>query len=606
MKWFTCLFSVLVLLAPAALNASEEAGDPKPKARTKAVKPIVAVYDLDGSLSESGNAPSSLISLSMSADRPLTLLELSRSLEKAADDSRVKAVVLDVDEVEMDFAQVQEVRRRLMAVREAGKDVWLYTEGLGNRTALLGSAANHFTVMPEATSRFHGVHVESMYFKGLLDKAGVVAEVIHIGDFKNFGEMFNRDGPSDEASRQSEELIDCVFRQIVGDVAGGRGMDADMVRAIIDDPLLKPADLVAKGLADHAMYRTEFLKMIRETYGEDANYDRGYELPDLEGPEITGMMDLFKLAFSSSSDRRSKTEYVAVVTLDDDITDESVAPLRTRIIKLAKDEKAKALVLRVNSPGGSAPASDVLWEATTEWKESGKPFVVSMGGVAASGGYYVSSAADRIFAEAGTITGSIGVVGMKFNFAGAMEKLGITSHSTQRGANAGLMSMTRGFTDSEAELVRKSMEDVYRTFKQRVADGRGEALKGELEPMAGGRVFSGMRALELGLVDEIGGLVEAVAHAAKAAGMEKPEVRLLPEPKSGFEGLFVKPEKDDELIRAGPTRSARGQMEAALRQSGLAIALPQRLRSATARLLSRLEAFADSRVLLLGPDLRIR
>ena len=249
---------------------------------------------------------------------------------------------------------------------------------------------------------------------------------------------------------------------------------------------------------------------------------------------------------------------------------------------------------------------DVLWEATEEWKASGKPFVVSMGGVAASGGYYVSSAAERIFAEAGTITGSIGVVGMKLNLAGAMEKLGITSHSTSRGANAGMMSMTRGFTQTEADAVRKSMEDVYRTFKQRVTDGRGEALKGDLETMAGGRVFSGRQALDLGLVDEIGGLTEAVAHTAKSAGLENPEVRLLPEPKSGFEGLFAKPEKDDELIRARAANTAANPIGSTLGQSGLVAGLPEPLRSATARLLSRVEAFAESRVLLLGPDLLIR
>ena len=593
-----------LLLSSPSMIAAEKTG-PDADAKVKSPKPVVAVYDLDGLLAESGDAASPADLFSMSPERPLTLLELSRSLEKAAADSRVKAVVIDADEAAMDFAQIQEVRRRLQAVRAAGKDVWLYTEALNNGTALLGSAANHFTLMPEADCAFSGVRSESMYFKGLLEKAGVAAEVIHIGDFKSFGEMFYRDGPSDEARLQTEELVDCIYRQIVADVAEGRGIEAEAVRGIIDDPLLRPADLVAKKLADHVLHRTDFVKRIRDTYGKDAVFDREYELPDLDGPEITGMMDFFKLAFSQASDRKTKTDYVAVVALEGDISDKSVAPVRSQILKLAKDDKAKALVLRVNSPGGSALASEVLWEATAEWKETGKPFVVSMGGMAASGGYYVSCGADRIFAEAGTITGSIGVVGMKFSFAGAMEKLGITSHSTQRGTHAGMMAMTRGFSPVEAEMVRKSMEKVYQTFKQRVTEGRGKALKGELEPLAGGRVFSGSRALELGLVDALGGLSEAIAHAAKAAGMDKPAVRLLPEPKSSFEGLFAKPEPDDEWIRTGSTHPLADQVEAALRQAGLVAALPHPLRTAVTQLLARLDAFADCRVMLLGPDLQI-
>ncbi len=602
------LFPVLALMVTVFPLDAEEAASPQANPTTaKADKPIVVVYDLEGRLSESGNTEPSLLDLSMSPSRPLTLFDLSRSLEKAAADGKVKAVVLDADQAQMDFAQVQEIRRRLAAVRAAGKDVWLYTEALNNATALLGSVANHFTLMPEADCSFHGVISESIYFKGLLDKAGVIAEVIHIGDFKSFGEMFYRDGPSDEARQQQESLIDSVFQQVVTDVAASRKLDKSVVLALIDDATLRPSNMLDKGMADHLMHRTDFVRKVRETYGKDAKYDSSYELPDLEGPEITGMMDLLKLAFSSVGDRRAmKADYLAVVALDGDISDESVAPVRSQILKLAKDDKARGLILRVNSPGGSALASDVLWEATEEWKATGKPFVVSMGGVAASGGYYVSSAAERIFAEAGTITGSIGVVGMKLNLAGAMEKLGITSHSISRGANAGMMSMTRGFTETEANAVRKTMEDVYRTFKHRVTDGRGKALKGDLEPMAGGRVFSGSQALELGLVDEIGGLAEAVAHIAKAIGSKDPDVRLLPEPKSGFEGLFAKPEKDEELIRASATSSAAAtQIHSSLGRSGFLSVLPDPLRSVTARLLSRVEAFAESRVLLLGPEIRI-
>jgi protease-4 len=262
----------------------------------------------------------------------------------------------------------------------------------------------------------------------------------------------------------------------------------------------------------------------------------------------------------------------------------------------------------VNSPGGSAKASEVLWEATDEWNATGKPFVVSMGGVAASGGYYVSSAADRIFAGEGTITGSIGVVGMKIVVAEAMEKIGITTSTTQRGKNAGAMSMMRGFSEEEAKQVRESMTEVYTTFKKRVTDGRGKALKGDLESLAGGRVFSGKDALEIGLVDEIGGLHHAIAWVSGEAKLENPEVKLLPEPKSGLEGLFAQPDKleDDEIIRASLAPTPATQLRAMIKNSGVLETLPEPAKSAVVRLASRLEAFRKSQVLLIGPDFELR
>lgn len=577
-------------------------------AAEKERKPIVAVYDLEGVVTESGREDAATFRLTMDASRPLTLLDVSRSLRKAAADDGVKAVVMDADGAYLDFAQIQEIRRLLLRVRDAGKDVWFYTEHFSNGTALLGSAANHFTLMPEADCSFHGIHAESLYFKGLLDKIGVRAEVIHIGDFKSFGETFYRTGPSEQAKQQEEQLISSVFGQVVDDVAAGRGLEVGKVRSIIDDGTLNAAGMVDAGMADHLLHRTDFVRKLREAYGEETEFDRHYELPDLDGPEINGLMDLFKMMFSEGGATKSRKDFIAVVAMDGDITEESVAPVRTQILKLAKEARAKGLVLRVNSPGGSALASEVLWEAADEWKATGKPFVVSMGGVAASGGYYISSGADRIFAEAGSITGSIGVVGMKFVVGGAMEKLGISTHATQRGKHAGVMSMTRGFSDDEARLVRKSMEDVYGTFKKRVSEGRGKALKGELESLAGGRVYSGNQALEIGLIDEIGGLGEALAHISSKAGLEDPDVRLLPEPKSGLEGLFAPPEEpgDDEIVRATMVPQAAGRLQEILRAAGLADTLPGPTRAAIYRLAGRLEAFQKSKILMLAPDFDLR
>ena len=297
-----------------------------------------------------------------------------------------------------------------------------------------------------------------------------------------------------------------------------------------------------------------------------------------------------------------------MVALDSGISNETIAPVRAEVLRLLKDEHAKALVLRVDSPGGSALASEVLWEATDEWKATGRPFIVSMGGVAASGGYYVSAGADRIFAEEGTITGSIGVVGMKLVLGGAMEKLGITTHATQRGAKAGAMSMTKPFSEEESKMVRDSMLAVYGTFKKRIENGRGARLKGDLEGMAGGRVYTGNRALELGLVDEIGGLGEAIAHAAEEAEVDADSVKLVPEPKSPLEGLFAKPERraEGEIVRMGGGEASPA-VEAVLATLGEAklSALPEPLRETVGAALERIAAAGDSTIQLIGPQISI-
>lgn len=588
----------LSLLAASALAASA----------AEETKPVVAVYDLEGVISESGRAETSLLGLDLGAERPLTTFDLTRSLEKAAADPNVKAVVVDADGAKLGLAQIQELRNRLGAVRQAGKDVWIYSEQLQNGTALLGSAANHFVLMPEADCSFSGIHAESMYFKGLLDRLGVAADVIHIGDFKSFGENYYRTGPSDFAQKQEEELIDSIFNRIVNDVAEGRKLTPAKVRELVDLGTMTAADAKNAGLADETLHRTDFNAKLKQTYA-GAKFDPAYELPDLDGPEITGMMDIVKLMFSEGKKTKARKDYVAVVALEGDITDESIAPVRAEILKLRKDDKAKALVLRVDSPGGSALASEVLWEATDEWKATGRPFAVSMGGVAASGGYYVSAGADRIFAESGTITGSIGVVGMKFVLGGAMEKLGITTHTTQRGKNAGVMSMAHAYTPEEADLIRKSMLQVYGTFKKRVTDGRKDKIKGDLEALAGGRVYSGAKALEIGLVDELGGLGDTIHWAAKQAKLETGEARLTPEPKSAVEGLFASKRKkdkdDDEIVRFGGGTAPSVRLKQSLLQSGLLETLPEPAREALGRLASRMDSFRRTEVLLLGPDLRI-
>ncbi|MDB6079138.1 MAG: hypothetical protein JWO82_2885 [Akkermansiaceae bacterium] len=588
------IFASLVALTLAAQAAEES-------------KPTVAIYDLEGKLSEAGRPQASLLDFGgMQADRPLTLFDLTRSLAKAAEDPDVKAVVLDIDDAELGLAQLQEIQTRLKAIRAAGKDVWLYSDTFSNATALLGANANHFTLMPEGDVSFSGVHSESMYYKGLLDKVGVQADVIHIGDFKSYGEEYYRTGPSEYAQKQRDELIGGVYDQIVASVSEGRKLPKEKITEMIDRGTFTAKEAKDAGLVDDLKYRTDFSETIKKTYA-GANLNRSYELPDLDGPEIKGIFDVFKMMFKDDKSKHSKDDFVAVVALDSDISDDSIAPVRAEILKLVKDEHAKALVLRVNSPGGSALSSEVLWEATDEWTKTKRPFVVSMGEVAASGGYYVSSGAEKIFAEPGTITGSIGVVGMKMVIGGALEKLGITTSATQRGKNAGAMSMYRPYSEDEAKLIRESMLSVYGTFKKRVQDGRSAKLKGDLESLAGGRVYTGTRGLEIGLVDEIGGLEEAIDYAAEKAGLTADDAKLRPEPKSMIEGLFSKPDKndDDSVVRMGRQISPIAKAVTGSIEGMQLSTLPAPMRDAVKRVLQRIEASEHSAIQLIGPDISI-
>jgi len=591
----TSLIVIALTLPAVAANEEDQA--------------IIAVYDLESAISEAGQSSGALISLSPESDRPLTHFDIVRSLKTAAEDKNVKGVVLDLGGTSLNLAQIQEIRRCLLAIRKAGKDVWFYTETLSLGTALVGSAANHFTLLPEGNITLTGMYSESMYFKGLLDKLGLKVEVIHIGDFKSAGEAFYRTEPSEYARTQADTLFDSIYEQIIRQICAGRKIKSDTLRTIIDQAQITPEQAEQTGLVDALQYRTDFIATIRKHYGEDTEFDRSYHLPDINGPKIDGLLDLMKLAFNSGKDKKYKEDFVAVVALDDDINDQSVAPVRTEILKLAKNEKCKALVLRVNSPGGSALASDVLWEATDEFKSSNKSFVVSMGAVAASGGYYVSAGAQKIFAEEGTITGSIGVVGMKFILGGAMEKLGINIHSHQRGKNAGMMSTQRGFTPAEAEIIRKSMLDVYSTFKKRIIEGRGKRIKGDLEKLAGGRVYSGRDALKIGLIDEIGGLNEAIAHAASLAKLVDYQAHLIPEPKSQLEGMLAGPNQkdddDDEFIRMTKAENSASLIEQHLLAVPGIQLLQTEQRAQLKNLIKRISSYQQHPILLIGPDLQV-
>ena len=569
----------------------------------------IAVYDINSSIVESSSPSLDLTSL-LDSGSGVQMFDLVQAMRAAVKDDGLKALVFDIDQAGVGLAQLQELSYHFDKIRAAGKEIWLFTENLGNAQAILGSAASEIVLMPEGNVSVSGLYSERMYFKDLMDRVGVKANVIHIGDFKSAGETYYLSGPSEASRKQGRALMSSQFDQLVSALASGRGLEPDAVRGIIDDGFMTPEEAKQAGLVDRLLYRTDFVKMLKEKYGEDCEIAYDYGMPEPEDVEIGSMFDLMKLAMGSKSKkRRERGEFIDVVVLEGTITDASVAPVRREILRAARDESCKAVVFRVNSPGGSAMASDVLWEATDELRAAGKPLVVSMGGVAASGGYYISAGADRIFAGAGTVTGSIGVVGMKFDLSGILDWAGVRTHREKFGRHADLNTMTRAFSDDEEALIRESMLDVYGTFKKRITDGRGDRIKGELEPLAGGRVYTGQQALELGLVDELGGLSAAIDYAVSKSGAgDDFKLRLRPEPTSLFEMLGSGPGDDEggEFIRfSHPDERPGVKLRQAIEgQVGALSLLPEAQRSGIESFLEQLEHLSGTRVWLLGPDLR--
>lgn len=566
----------------------------------------IPVYDLAGLLTEGGAASPNLLGLDLSSQRPLTHFDVVTSLQRAAKSEEVPAVVFEVDQAGLSLAQMQELRRELLTLREAGKDVWLYTDSLNFKTSLLGSAASQLVLNPEGDVSMSGLHSENLYFKGLLDKVGVVVDVVHIGDFKSAGENFYRTAPSAAAQKQTDALLDSLYNTLLTEIATGRGVTRDSLGAFIDRGMATAQEARALGLVDRLQYRTDLVAELQEKYGAGAVFDRDYSRNGEKEPEIKGFFDLMKLLFSSGKNSSPKEPYVGVVVLDSGIDFASIASVRDEVLKLVDDAKCQALVLRVNSPGGSALASEILWEALDQFAQSERPFVVSMGDVAASGGYYIASGADLIFAEPATITGSIGVVGMKFALGGVMEKAGVTTHENKRGAHADLYNSNRPFSQMERQMVRQSMLDVYGTFKQRILDGRGDRLQGDLEKLAGGRVYSGRDALRIGLVDEMGGLVQAIARAAELAEMEGSKAFLFPKPKSALDSLLRQDsgeESGDEFITLEAVQEPVSLLDAWLMSEGGLDLLPADKRGEIQFHLQQLKSLQNGRIQLIAPPL---
>jgi len=613
----------LILVGPiglsggaAAATSSQDSAQQGDTAESgaKQAAAVVAHFHLSGALLETPmDDPFGLMGGQVSS-----LKGLLKRLARAREDEKVRAVVLTFGGMSMGWGQLEEVRGALTAIREGGKPVHVHIEGMSTGMYALLSAATEVAMVPHSSLWLTGLYGESLYAKGLLDKIGVDADFMHMGAYKSAAEMLTRTGPSPEAEENVNWLLDSMYESMVKMIASSRGMSGKKVREMIDGGPYTAERARTLGLIDAVKYRDEFLADITKAYGAEARIVNKYGRD--KGPKINfaSPLAIFSLIAEIFQQKKPTKDAVGVVYVDGMILTGHSQPspfggssgaysgdIRKALEKAASDPLVKAVVLRVDSPGGSAEASEIILHATRK-VQAKKPLIVSMGNVAGSGGYYVSCGADRIFADETTITASIGVVGGKLITTGMWEKLGINWVGYRRGAQADIFSSARRFNEQQKVRLENYMREIYVVFKDHVTKGRGKKLRKPLEAMAGGRVYTGRQAVELGLVDEIGGYARAVKFAAAQAGMEDYEVRVIPEPKDFFMQLMESLSGEDSesptdlaLGLAGITGGVDSSWYGAL-PSGLKQLDPQRMKALQNALL-RIELIRRENVVMMMP-----
>ena len=457
------------------------------------------------------------------ANLPPLSSDLAATITAKATDDGVKGLFLEIDQVGMGWAQVESLRRAVTAFADAGKPCIAWSEVYDTKSYYLASACETVAIAPEGLTLVNGMNVNQSYYAGTIDLLGVSANFEHVGDFKSAVEPYERTGPSEAAQAATNGLLDGLYDHITSGMAVGRGLPPEAMLELIDNPPLTAKHAVERGLVDERVYRTDLITRLEDDGG----------LLTVDGPEMGRGFGAMRIAVIHADGPIMPGKGGADVFGDSVVGSRSLIKI---IEDVAEDDAFEAVVLRVNSPGGSGSASDDIWYALESLKTK-KPLVVSMGDYAASGGYYIAMGADRIFAEPTTITGSIGVFGGKMNMAGLLEKGGVSRFEFSRGARSDLLSTMEDFDPEDRALFRSFLSEFYQTFITKAAEGRSMDVDA-IHAVAQGRVWTGTQALDHGLVDELGGLSDAVTAAATMAGLPDASFARFPERKDFFEQLM--------------------------------------------------------------------
>jgi protease-4 len=469
----------------------------------------------------------------LGGDNSAGLANLKKAIAEAKTNENIKGIYLNAGLFGAGQAGLLELREALQDFKESGKFIIAYDEAYSEGGYFLASVADEIYLNPLGGIDFNGFSSEGIFLKGFFEKVGIKPEVFRVGEFKSAVEPFILDKMSPENRLQTQYFLDDINRHAIDLIAESRKIAKDSLIQINNQMLVrKPKDAVTYKLATALKYEDEVHSILKEKLG----------LKEEDQISTINATDLGGLAKSKNI---SSANRIAVILAEGDIVDGNVEgaisseKFAKEIRKARKDENIKAIVLRVNSPGGSILASDVIWREMTEAKKA-KPLIVSMGEVAASGGYYISAPADTIVAQPNTITGSIGIFGILFNVQELVnDKLGVTTDVVSTGELSDFGNMGRPLTEVERNIIQSSVEDGYETFISRVAEGRG-MHPDSVRKVASGRVWTGTQAKARGLVDVLGGLDTAIGiAAAKIKAGEDYRVVYYPEKKPWFEELML-------------------------------------------------------------------
>ena len=477
---------------------------------------IILSMDLDKNLAEGTPGPR-LDGFSLR--HVTTLQDAVIAIRKAKDDSRVVALTATLSRPGIGLAQSQEVRNAVAEFRAAGKPALLFSETMGEGegslpTYYLAAAFGDIWVQPSGTVGIAGIGTEGFYLKNFLERFGIKASFVARGEYKSAPETLTHSAMSAPNREETRALLKSWFEQMVAGISADRKMSADTVRALVDEGPQLAKEALEKGLIDHLGYRDEYDAALKQQFSgaESMTLDRYGALPT---PKAQAPSKRVAILHAVGEIDRSGGEEGPFSTEGGIHADTMAKSVR----RAADDKKIDAILLRIDSPGGSYVASDTIWREIVRAKEKGKPVIVSMGNTAASGGYFIAMPADRIFASPATVTGSIGVFTGKMVVGDALAKLEINRERITFGESAGMFSATTDFSPRDLEQLNRMLNATYADFTSKAAAGRGKTVE-EIHKVARGRVWSGTDAMSAGLVDELGGFLQALDYTKTKIGLK--------------------------------------------------------------------------------------
>lgn len=466
---------------------------------------------------KAGGSSFDIMSLVNGGPSSVTLLSYVQAIDAAAQDKNIGMIYMTPENLSCGTAQMEEIRAALQRFRESGKPIVAYCSRFGNGSYYMASVADKVILDPASESTLTGVGTQMIFLKDVFDALGVDVQLIRHGKFKSAGEMYTRSSSSPENRLQNQVLINSIWNTMATEIAASRGCTREQFNSWIENlELCHAQDYKDKGLIDEAWYKDEVEKYLCEQNGVK-------KIQDVSFVKIN--------KYASKVKKGSRKNKIAIVYADGEIVDSGSdadivgTKLANTLRKVREDKKVKAVVFRVNSPGGSAQAAEAI-RHEVQLLRAEKPVIVSFGDYAASGGYWISAESDYIFSDNNTITGSIGVFGLVPSIGNAISKnlkvnietLGTSSHSD-------MMSGMRKLNDDEVEYIQRQIEKIYDDFTGLVSNGRGMS-KDSVDAIGQGRVWAGADAMQIGLVDSRGGLKEAIDYAASKVGLEKDDYRL--------------------------------------------------------------------------------